>query len=457
MGEGGSKIQNQAARSDSLHRATPRSGRDRLFPPRHLTELVERSLVLRSLDVARAGRLTQIVGPPGSGKTVVLAQWRKRLLGADVTVAWCTVSERETEPAAFLAMVARAIDASGISMVDTGLFDVPDVESRVALDAILLKLEVSLTEIVIIIDAFDRIDSPRLATCIEELVTTVPDTVHIVLATRRRPHLATAALRAQGAVRSIEAGELQFSAGEIGALLGLPEDSPEVSIIAERTGGWAVAVDLYRIWRVRTGFDNNLAPLFTSQVSEVADYLTEQVFATLDPHHQCVLIELSIIDYITPGLADWVLKTSDSANVLEQIQAALPGLVERGAVEAEPTYRIHPLLMDYARARLQHSTPYAHKCELHHRAASWFGAHQRYVDALPHARAAGNDEFLADMLAGIRPFHLFLASGAGELRAILARDNARSSGLFIQGCSSWRRWRISRPDSLWKPTRCWRR
>lgn len=421
MGRGGSIIQNQVIAPDHTPAVVPRSraGRNRLSPPRNLTELVERSLVLRSLDVARAGRLTQVVGPPGSGKTVVLAQWRERLLGAGAKVAWCTMSEREAEPAAFLAMLARAIDFAGLSMVDTGLFDIPDVEPRAALDSILLKLELSQVELVIIIDAFDCIDSPRMATCIEELVSTAPDTVHVVLATRRRPQVATAALRAHGFVRSIESNELQLSIGEISQILHLPEDAPEVAVVAERTGGWAVAVDLYRIWRSRTGLSDNLTPLFTSQVSEVADYLTEQVFATLDPEHQVVLIELSIIDYITPGLADWVRQTSGSAQMLEDIQAALPGLVERGAVETEPTYRIHPLLMDYARARLQYTMAAAHKCDLHYRAATWFESHQRYVEALPHARASGNEGFVARMLAGLRPFHIFLASGAGELRAIL--------------------------------------
>ncbi|MEJ1965447.1 MAG: LuxR C-terminal-related transcriptional regulator [Gammaproteobacteria bacterium] len=376
-----------------------------------------REPLLRSLEAARTGRLTQIVGPPGSGKTAALTQWHDDLRARGVIVAWYTASAREREPAAFLAMVARSLDCAGLSMADTGIFDTRDVDPRAAIDAILLKLDVSAADTVIVVDAFDRIETPRLAACLEELVAAMPETAHIVLATRRRPQLTMALLRAHGFVRTIESRELLLNVAEIAELLQLPRDSLDVAAIAEQTGGWAVAVELYRVWRARTGRRTTPAPPFSSQVSEVADYLTEEVFATLDADHQRLLVELSLLDSITPEAADWMRGRSDSAQLLAAIWSALPGLVERDSDDLEPAYRLHPLLADYARARLQ--TSVEDRSALYRKAASWYAARRRYVEAVSYARAADEEPFLAALLTDIQTVHLFLAKGAGELRAVL--------------------------------------
>ncbi|HVW71022.1 MAG TPA: hypothetical protein VHB68_18715, partial [Steroidobacteraceae bacterium] len=401
---------------DSGDAARHRARASRLSPPMQLTEQVARTGLLRSLEVARTGRLTQVVGPPGSGKTVALTQWHDDLRARGVVVAWLTASVREREPSTFLSMIAQALDYAGLPMGDTGVLDTRDVEPRSAIDGILLKLDVTGADTVIIVDAFDRIETPALAGYLEELIAAAPDTAHVVLATRRRPQLTMAMLRAQGFVRTIEARELLLSAVEIAELLRLPAEAPEVAAIAEQTGGWAVAVELFRLWRARTGRRTQPAP-FGARVAEVADYLTEEVFATLEPRHQQLLIDLSLFESITTELADWMRETTDSAQSLEAVRAALPGLVERSADHLEQAYRLHPLLADYARVRLQASR--GDRARLHRRAASWYSERERHVEAVSHARLAEDTGFLNEILASIRPLHLFLAKGVGELRATL--------------------------------------
>jgi LuxR family maltose regulon positive regulatory protein len=407
----------QAEAPDLAAVRPPRAGRNRLAPPVQLTPLIERDLVLRSLDVARAGRLTQLIGPPGSGKTTVLAQWRRRLLAMGVAVAWYTASEREREPRAFLHMLARALDAAGLDMASTGLLDTPDADPAAALDAILLKLETAAVELVLVVDEYDRVETAPVAAIIEALIETAPETTHLVIGARRRPSLAVSVLRAQGVVRTIDAGELRFSREELANLLHLPEEAPDLEVIAERTEGWPVAVELYRLWRRRRGGDDSLSALFSGQVAEVADYLTEQVFATLEPAQQALLTDLCVFSYIEPDLSDHVRQRSDSAGLLRSVDAALPGLVEHGLSEAEPVYRFHPLLIDYARSRAEMATGDANGRRL--RAAAWFERRGRYVEALQQLQAAADSAALAGLMRRIRPLHVFLAQGASELRAIL--------------------------------------
>ncbi|WP_341534215.1 LuxR C-terminal-related transcriptional regulator [Sphingosinicella soli] len=396
--------------------ARERASRRRLRPPVQRAHLAERALVLRSLDVARAGKLTIVVGPRGYGKSTALGQWWHRLSAQGIAAAWYTASDLDREPDVFLEMIARALSAAGIEMGDAMRPKTGDSPLAIMLDAILLQLDRDPRPIVLIIDDFDRVDHPGVARLVEEMADALPDRVHLVLATRRKPSLAVSVLRTQGIVRIIDPAELRLSDAELAAALGLPADAPELAAIAEQTEGWPVAVQLYRLWRGRMG-DSVRMPRFSGQVDEVADYLAEQVFGMLPEHFQTLLTDLAPFDYVEASLADHVRDRRDSAALLEEVEAELPTLVQRTEYEGEPAWRLHPLLSDYAQARLSRSPD--HAARLHRRAADWLWRQQRYAASVRHYDLAGDRATMVETLGGIPFISIFLAYGAGELRAIL--------------------------------------
>ena len=380
------------------------------------TPLAPRELVLRSLDVARPGKLTIVVGPRGYGKSTALAQWWARLTEQGIAAAWYTASDLDREPDVFLEMVARSLAVAGVDMGDAMRPKTGDSPAATMLDAILLQLDRDERPIVLIIDDFDRIDHPGIARLVEDMADALPDRVHLVLATRRKPSLAVSVLRTQGVVRIIDPAELRLGDAELAAALDLPADSPELAAIAEQTEGWPVAVQLYRLWRGRMGVSARV-PRFSGQVDEVADYLAEQVFAMLPEHCQTLLTDLSPFDYVEASLADHVRDRRDSATLLEEGEAELPTLVQRTESEGEPAWRLHPLLSDYAQARLNRSPD--HAARLHRRAADWLWQQQRYAASVRHYDLAGDRATMVETLGGIPFILIFLTYGAGELRAIL--------------------------------------
>lgn len=409
---------NEAAEPRETERsgARERASRRRLRPPVQRAPLATRELVLRSLDVARAGKLTIVVGPRGYGKSTALGQWWQRLTQQGIAAAWYTASDLDREPDVFLEMVARSLAAAGVEMGDAMRPKTGDSPAATMLDAILLQLDRDERPIVLIIDDFDRVDHPGVARLVEEMTDALPDWVHLVLATRRKPSLAVSVLRTQGIVRIIDPAELRLSDAELGEALGLPADAPELAAIAEQTEGWPVAVQLYRLWRGRMGVSARM-PRFSGQVDEVADYLAEQVFAMLGEHSQTLLTELSPFDYVEASLADYVRDRRDSAALLEEVEAELPTLVQRTESEGEPAWRLHPLLSDYAQARLSRSPD--HAARLHGRAADWLWQQQRYAASVRHYDLAGDRATMVETLGGIPFILIFLTYGAGELRAIL--------------------------------------
>jgi LuxR family maltose regulon positive regulatory protein len=112
----------------------------RLAPPALQPGLCERTLLLRSLDVACAGRLTLVIGPAGFGKTTALAQWHASLVRRGQTACWCTMSEEERDPSRFLWMLALALEAAGIALDGDVLRTVSDGSVGLACDALLMAL-----------------------------------------------------------------------------------------------------------------------------------------------------------------------------------------------------------------------------------------------------------------------------------------------------------------------------
>ena len=55
----------------------PRIATSRLSAPRPLSAMLSRPRVLKLLDEAATGRLTTVIGGPGTGKTSAVADWTR--------------------------------------------------------------------------------------------------------------------------------------------------------------------------------------------------------------------------------------------------------------------------------------------------------------------------------------------------------------------------------------------
>lgn len=390
--------------------------RGRLAPPRQRVPLCHRRQVLRSLNLARAGRLSLLIAPAGYGKTTVLSQWIEMLREQAVGAAWCSLSARESDPGAFLNMLARALHVSGVDMGDTGLLLDGDINSDAALDAITQKLELATGGQVIILDDFDNVQGTDVARLVDEITELLPPHAHLVLAARRKPPLSLSRLRTQGQVRIIEPEELRLEFGEISELLrdNVPEE--QLRDIADWTQGWPVAVQMLRLWRERDGAEP-VDPPGRWPAQPITDYLAEQVFAGLAPDQRDFLGVVAGLEEIDPAAIDRVLGTGDSLSRLRGLQTALPSLIETAGAGGHPLFRLHPLVAEAARANFPLAPDRA--ASLHVGLARWFMTHERPIEAIRHAAAADDMDAVCAVIDGLRPLHVFLRAGLGELRAII--------------------------------------
>jgi LuxR family maltose regulon positive regulatory protein len=196
----------------------------------------------------------------------------------------------------------------------------------------------------------------------------------------------------------LRAGELAFTADEAHELVvergGVDLGAEEVRLLHERTEGWPAALLLASLW-LRTVDDPRPAVReFGGSHRFVADYLSQEVLASLDDDLQTFLLAASVLGRFTPELCDEVLTRSDSAAILAQLERAnlLVAQLEHGG-----WYRVHSLLAEFAMAQLAAVDPGAAP-EIHRRAAVWLLAHGFPVEAAQHAAAAGDHDLVAQLL-----------------------------------------------------------
>ena len=105
--------------------------RSRLAPPRINGAVVQRDGILPAL--ARGAPLTLIVGPPGSGKTLLCAAWRKQLVATGHAVAWFNLGPEDDE-SQFEVIVrlpeGTSVSATGtvVESIATRVREIPGVE-----------------------------------------------------------------------------------------------------------------------------------------------------------------------------------------------------------------------------------------------------------------------------------------------------------------------------------------
>src|ERR1700722_16570194 len=135
----------------------------RLKPPKRGGRLCERRELLSSLDETLQTRVTLIIAHAGYGKTMLISQWCQRLDQQQIPVAYYAASQAERDPSAFLAMVAAAMVETGIDLGEHPPFLDGRIREDIAVEDILLGLELAGPTLILIIDDFERVNEPAIA------------------------------------------------------------------------------------------------------------------------------------------------------------------------------------------------------------------------------------------------------------------------------------------------------
>ena len=395
----------------------------KLTPPQILPTSVSREALLASMKEKACVPLTLLTAPAGYGKTTLLMQWHEvlRQQASEAVVAWLSLDEADGEPQRFLAYLILALDHAGIELAHLphlATSQALDVQPQRTLHALLHALACENRAITLFLDDYHLAASPDTAGILGQLLEQAAPWLHWVVASRTRPDWPLARWKAKGWVHEICARELTLSLQETHCILGEALDANTLLQVHESTEGWAVAVQLARLWRSSSDGSAYGLAAFSGGVADVANYFTTHIFNSLSESCQTLLLQTSLLQRFNADLADAVGGRHDSADHLRQL-AHLDTLLIPLDAERQ-WFRYHTLLRDFLRLRVDSQQARA----IHHAAAHWL-AHQRdWSQAVHHALKADDTSLAVSLVVRAGGWELVLHQGIRYAQSLLRQFDA---------------------------------
>jgi LuxR family maltose regulon positive regulatory protein len=365
----------------------------RSWVPRLPATWVSRSRLLGALDRGSDRALTTVIGPPGLGKTALVAEW----VGTrpDAAIVWLTLDPRDNDS-------TRLASALGAACASTGVHVDPRARD---LRALLSSVRASALDrpVVLVLDDAQELGTRRIWDALLRVEDTEPfgsarRGLHVVVISSADPPLGIQRLRVHGQLSELRAADLCFDREETAELLrnhGLDPEPSVVSSLCEWSGGWIAALIL-AVHAMVEAPELDLLSLRDDAEAQLADFLVHESLAHLSDSDRTFVLRAAVADVLTPELASELTGAVDA-------RARLRRLARRGAFLLEEErghdrFRFHGLMAALLRAQLANEDQ-AEATRLTARASGWYADHGLHQQAEDHALRAGDWATLAAMRA----------------------------------------------------------
>ncbi len=390
--------------------------RTRLVPPRLPPRWLARPRLNRRLAEAGGYPLTVVEGSAGFGKSSALAAYAAQ---AGHPVLWYSLADGVDDPGLFLRHLVAAArtlvpGAGGRSLSLLSAGGTGAAVWHQALIALVNDLVAPLPpDTLLILDDYHLADDhPALRDLVDDLLRHLPPHLHLLLATRRTPQLASVpTLRARGEVLLISEADLAFTAEETTAFLA-GRDGPGAAdaravTLAAQTAGWPIALQLVRQGAALVGAPSGT--LDDAAREALFAYLAAEVLEQQPSEVRALLLRSAVLRELEPAACAAVLGLPNAATALRDLYRRGLFLTALG----DGRYRYHPLFRDFLQARA--AAEGVDAAALHRAAADYDEGAGNAASALEHRLAAGDAPGAAETLARWAPHWL----AAGRVLPIL--------------------------------------
>jgi LuxR family maltose regulon positive regulatory protein len=398
----------------------------KLTPSTRLQSHLARDGLVSRLDGIFDARAAVLHAPAGFGKTSLLANWLEHLSAQGTPVAWLSLDDNDKDQFQFLTYLTEACKAGSL-IRNSGLYESPSSGApgsppKAIVGALLTELNKCTGSHILILDDFHRAETADNCNVINQLLGSLPDSVHLVISTREFPQaLALANLRARDELVEIDQTELRFSEREIktflGSLVGSPGRVDWPNDLYQKTEGWPIALQTVRRWVSEGASIDETIDHLTGRSSDFSDYFLEQVFDNLSEDVQSFLLKTSILERVTGALANLLCGTTDAWETLEDLERR--DLFVQSLDRERSWYRYHRLFSEFLQERLRRGfeglVP-----ELHESASAWFYEQGHVTEAVQHAIQSRQSIVIATVLEKLGGWHYVLQGHASTLGRALA-------------------------------------
>lgn len=427
---------------------------NKVASPQYATPVLRRDRLLTWLDRASTCRATVLAADAGYGKTTLLYQWEREV---DFPCYWYKLDRNDRD---WTFHISYLIEAIGKRYPGFGTRAHSMLQqmggpgsSRPAVAAYLLgEMHERLTEpCTFIIDDWQYVNAvTEVRGLWNQILRDAPATCRFVFASRVKPKLQFARFKTHEGYAQLLTDDLRFTDSEIAELFrdiyNDPLDPGDVAELERRTEGWAASLQLVEVsLRERDTADSRrdfIQSITATKDSDLFDFLAEEVLDQQPESTRNFLISTSILQQITPEVAERLAGVHDGRRELTELE-------HRGLFTNrldEDRYRYHNLFRDFLERRLVSERSRSEVIGLHIHAASYFETTAQWPEAIHHYLRAGLQRQAARLIAKygedvVASGRLGLVDGwLQELPADSIRQNARLALLHGEALGIAGRW-----------------
>lgn len=324
----------------------------RFRPPHVRGYVVSRPNLQAALDGRTRALLTLAHAPAGYGKTILLTERYRVLVGRGEVCVWVSLDDMDADPQTLLTSI---VAASGIADARYEGFAAEFLKAgggsapEMVLSALMNVVDQVGVNVTLFLEDFHTIENVETISLVEVILKYAPANFCLVVSSRSVPDLNIAALKVRDQVVEMSARHLRFSESEarefLGDGYGLTVDQSQLGAIHRYTDGWAIGLQVAAIASSNSNELDRFIENFTAGNADVMEFLARDVIGNLSDSTKKFLGDTADLDLLVPELCDVVTESSDSDAKLEELVRL--NLFLQPVGEEAGWYRYHHLFRDF--------------------------------------------------------------------------------------------------------------
>jgi LuxR family maltose regulon positive regulatory protein len=368
----------------------------RVTPPRVPRHQIARPRLQSDSERLRDHPVILVQATAGSGKTSLLAQWRREHLARGSVVAWLSAQPQD-DVARFVQSLALAVRAgAGRPTFGHTLIEAAPPTGLEGVTAWLAEVAQSALDIVLIVDEAERLPAPTLQ-ALTYLLHNAPSNLRVVVAARTDRRLEIDDLLAYGGCVVVGPAQLCFRLDETielaRARFGDRVDRDTAARVHELAEGWPLGLQLALSVMASASDPQAVVASMATPGGALRQPFVDLLLANLAPADVAFLTRISILADLHPDICERLVPGADARDQLARLARDTPVFA---AGEASDWLRMHSLARDELRRRFA-QLPADEQAALHARASEALAERGLIGHAADHAWAAGQPEVACDL------------------------------------------------------------
>ncbi|HDZ59715.1 MAG TPA: hypothetical protein ENH44_02880, partial [Actinobacteria bacterium] len=371
--------------------------------------LIKRPRLLDSVITHADERIIVIIADAGYGKTTLMAQMSQEMRGNSI---WYQFDERDESAMVFLAHLTVGISrvypelGGELGALAEKAATIPEETDR-WLSILVNGLSVEGGEpALFFFDDFHLVNRNEfIVGALTFLFAHPPANCRFIIASREKPSICLGRLRAQKEVFDLETEDLAFNPEESGLLLsrlGSPELSDKEILAWQRaTEGWPIALAMSSsLIGGKYKRPEKLLPQLMKIAGAISEYLTEEVWNSLDPEEQRIFAESSLLYEVDIDVLDLAYAGSDELTPANRFfRRAVERHLMISCLLGNRKYRFHALFKEFLLGKLLDMLRSQDIIDLHLKFAKAYEDAGQYENAIVHYFDARQAEEAARLIA----------------------------------------------------------